>query len=192
MKIIPITLLFSCLLQIAGCSSDEKIPLVPVNELELITTVKMTFTPQSGGSDVVLQYKDLDGEGGNAPIITASKPFEQSKIYNGMISLKNDLANPPIDITTEIISEALEHQFFYQTTGNIPPFKYANVPSNFDSNGKPLGIQSTITTTTAAAGKLQLTLRHGPNKSGINVSNGTIDNAGGATDIEVRFDIIVE
>jgi hypothetical protein len=192
MKIIPTILLFCCLLQIASCSSDDKILPAPVNEVEFITTVKMTFTPQSGGLDVVLQYKDLDGDGGNEPIITANRSFEQSKIYNGNIIIKNELANPPIDITAEIVSESLEHQFFYQTTGNIPQFRYANVASNFDRNGKPFGIQSVFNTATASVGTLQLTLRHGPNKNGANVSNGIIDNAGGATDIEVRFNIIIE
>ncbi len=176
-----------------GCSSDnDNTPPTPVNEVELITTVKMTFTPLSGGSDVILQYQDLDGEGGNAPVVTVNRPFEQSKTYNGMVSLRNELANPPIDITPEIELEALDHQFFYQTTGNLPQFQYANLSSNFDNNGKPFGLQSVVTFSTAASGVLQMTLIHGPNKNAVNVSNGIIDNAGGATDVEVRFNIIVQ
>ncbi|NJM78647.1 MAG: type 1 periplasmic binding fold superfamily protein [Flavobacterium sp.] len=192
MKQFTVSLFLCFLLLISSCSRDESELIVPINEVELITTVKAVFTPTSGDANVVLEHRDLDGEGGNEPIVTISKPFEKSKTYNGIIYLKNELANPSIDITPEIIAEALDHQFFYQTTGNLPPFRYANISSNFDSNGKPLGIHSVVTTTSEASGLLQISLRHGPNKNGVNVSNGIIDNAGGATDVEVRFNITVE
>lgn len=192
MRLFAIKLGFFFLFLLASCSTDDSKVQVPVNEMELITTVKIIFTPTTGGSNVELEYKDLDGEGGTEPTITISSPFEKLKTYNGTIYLKNELANPAIDITPEIVAEALEHQFFYQNTGNLPPFNYANSSSNFDSNGKPLGIQSVVTTALEASGILQVSLRHGPNKNGVNVANGFIENAGGATDVEVRFNITVQ
>jgi hypothetical protein len=187
-----ISFLMLVMLSFISCTNDKKSEVSPVNEGEFITTVRLVFTPTTAGKSITLEFKDLDGEGANAPIITVSSPFEQSKTYNGVITFRDDLANPSIDITPEIIEEALEHQIFYQTTGNLNPLKYANTKSNFDSNGRPLGLQSLFKTTTAASGVLRISLRHSPNKNALNVANGDITNAGGATDIAVDFNITVE
>ena len=40
-------------------------------------------------------------------------------------------------------------------------------------------------------GAFTITLRHEPNKSGMNVNTGDITNAGGETDVQVIFDITV-
>jgi hypothetical protein len=191
-NLILISHLMLVMLSFSSCTNDKNSEVSPVNEGEFITTVRLVFTPTTAGKSVILEFKDLDGEGANAPIISISSPFEQSKTYNGVITFRDDLANPSIDITPEIIEEALEHQIFYQTTGNLNPLKYANTNSNFDNKGKPLGLQSVFKTTTAASGILRISLRHGPNKNALNVANGDITNAGGATDIAVDFNITVE
>nr|WP_315158769.1 type 1 periplasmic binding fold superfamily protein [uncultured Flavobacterium sp.] len=175
---------------LGACHADD--PIEPVNEVEFITTVRLVFTPENGGKNVVLEFKDLDGEGANAPVITVSSSFEKAKTYSGAITFKNELITPAIDITREIVQEALEHQMFYQTTGSLNPLTYATTQSNFDAKGKPLGLQSVFRTTGAATGILRVTLKHGPNKSAPNVANGSITNAGGATDAQVDFNITVE
>lgn len=179
-------------LTFSSCSNDDDNPAPPVNEEELITTVTAIYTPVGGGTAVTLQYKDLDGEGANPPVITVSSPFEKNKTYNGAVTFKNELANPAEDITPEILEEGVDHQLFYQTTGTLNPFTYGTASSNFDRNGKPIGLQSVFATTGAASGKLTITLRHTPNKSGANVSAGDITNAAGSTDAEVSFSISVQ
>ena len=178
-------------LTFSSCSNDDDTPPPPVNEEELITTVTAIYTPVGGGTAVTLQYKDLDGEGANAPVITVSSPFEKNKTYNGRVTFKNELANPAEDITPEIVEEGDEHQLFYQTTGTLNAFSYGTAASNFDKNGKPVGLQSVFATTEAAAGTLTITLRHEPNKSAANVAAGDITNAAGSTDAEVTFSISV-
>ena len=178
-------------LTFSSCSNDDDNPPPPVNEEELITTVTAIYTPVGGGTAVTLQYKDLDGEGANAPVITVSSPFEKNKTYNGTVTFKNELANPAEDITPEIVEEGDEHQLFYQTTGTLNPFTYGTATSNFDKNGKPVGLQSVFATTGAASGTLTITLRHEPNKSAANVAAGDITNAAGSTDAEVTFSISV-
>ena len=177
-------------LTFSSCSTDDPID-APVNEEELITTVTAIYTPVGGGTAITLQYKDLDGEGANAPVITVSGNFEKNKTYNGVLTFKNELANPAEDITPEIVEEGTAHQLFYQTTGTLNAFSYGMATSNFDSNGKPVGLQSVFTTTAAATGTLTITLRHQPNKAATNVDKGDITNAGGATDAEVSFTISV-
>ncbi|WP_418264531.1 type 1 periplasmic binding fold superfamily protein [Flavobacterium faecale] len=173
-----------------SCSNDDN-PAPPVNEEELITTVTAVYTPVGGGTAITLQYKDLDGEGANAPVITVSGNFEKNKTYNGVLTFKNELANPAEDITPEIIAEGTEHQVFYQTTGTLNVFTYSTATSNFDSNGKPVGLQSVFTTTGAATDTLTITLKHGPNKTANNVASGDITNAGGSTDAQVSFTLTV-
>ncbi|OOG64718.1 type 1 periplasmic binding fold superfamily protein [Flavobacterium sp. A45] len=177
-------------LTFSSCNNDNDDP-IPVNEEELITTVTAVFTPEGGGTAVTLQYKDLDGEGANAPVVTVSSAFAKNKTYNGTVTFKNDLANPAEDITSEILEEGEEHQIFYQKTGTLNALTYGTSSSNFDKNGKPIGLQSVFTTTEAASGTLTITLRHEPNKSATNVASGDITNAGGSTDAEVTFSISV-
>jgi hypothetical protein len=175
---------------LSSCTNDNT-EITPVNEVEYITTVTAVFKSQNGGSDVVLEFKDLDGEGANSPIITTS-PFQQNKTYLGSVTFKNELLSPAQDITPEILDEALEHQLFYQVTGNLNPLAYATNKTNYDQNGKPIGLQSVFKTDGAASGILRLTLRHGPNKNAPEVASGNIKNAGGATDVQVDFPITVQ
>ncbi|MCA6488025.1 MAG: hypothetical protein IM534_09205, partial [Chitinophagaceae bacterium] len=37
------------------------------NDEEVITTLRLTFSPVGGGNNVVFQYDDADGPGGNQP-----------------------------------------------------------------------------------------------------------------------------
>jgi hypothetical protein len=177
-------------LTFSSCSNDDS-PAPPVNEEELITTVTAIYTPLGGGTAITLEYKDLDGEGANAPVISVSSAFAKNKTYNGTVTFKNELANPMEDITPEIAEEGLDHQLFYQTTGTVNAFTYGTATSNFDKNGNPVGLQSVFTTTELASGSLTITLRHEPNKSGVNVANGDITNANGSTDAQVTFPISV-
>lgn len=137
-------------LTFSSCSNDDDEP-APVNEEELITTVTAIYTPVGGGTAVTLQYKDLDGEGANAPVITVSSAFAKNKTYNGTVTFKNESANPAEDITPEIVEEGVDHQLFYQKTGTLNAFTYGTASSNFDKNGKPVGLQSVFTTTEVAS-----------------------------------------
>jgi hypothetical protein len=183
------TLALVALLALSSCSKDDT---PPVNEEELITTVTVVFTPQGGGTSITLQYKDLDGDGPNAPLTTVSGNFAQSKTYDGAVTFKNEAANPIEEITPEIIAEGVDHQLFYEKTGTLNAFTYGTASSNFDVNGKPIGLQSIFTTTGAASGTLKITLKHLPNKSGVNVAAGDITNAFGNTDVEVVFNLTVQ
>ena len=182
------TLALVALLALSSCSKDDT---PPVNEEELITTVTAVFTPQGGGTTVTLLYKDLDGDGLNA-LNEVTGNFVQNKTYDGAVTFKNEAADPIEDITPEIITEGDEHQLFYEKTGTLNVFTYGTASSNFDVNGKPIGLQSVFTTTGAASGTLKITLKHLPNKSGVNVAAGDITNAFGNTDVEIIFNLTVQ
>jgi hypothetical protein len=177
-------------LAFTSCNNDDDAP-VPVNEEELITTVTAVYTPEGGGTAVTLQYKDLDGDGPNKPVTTISGAFETNKTYNGVVTFKNESVNPAVDITAEVKEEGDAHQVFYQKTGTLNAFTYGTAASNWDKNGKPIGLESVFITTGNASGTLKIILKHEPNKSAAGVATGDITNAGGATDAVAEFDITV-
>lgn len=171
---------------LSACSDDDTAQ--PVNEEEVITTVTATFTPQGGGSAITLTSRDLDGDGPDAPVVTASGNFTAGTAYNGTVTFLNELSNPAGNITEEIEEEGEDHQIFYQQNG-LGTFTY----NDTDANGKPIGVAFTYTAASApATGTLTVTLRHLPNKSGANVAAGDITNAGGGTDAEVTYAVTVQ
>tara|TARA_B110000977_G_C10872743_1_gene414286 strand:+ start:197 stop:760 length:564 start_codon:yes stop_codon:yes gene_type:complete len=180
-----ITTVVLATLALSSCKKDE-VPVIP-NEEEVITTLNYTLTPNTGGIPIVLSFQDLDGDGGNAPIITGGT-LESNKTYTGELVLLNEQESPSGDITAEIQEEDEDHQFFFQT--NIAGLTVAY--NDQDANGNPLGLQSTVTTSEVGNGTLTVILRHEPNKSGSDVTSGDITNAGGETDIEVTFNITVQ
>ena len=178
-------LLFSVLgLTIVSCGDDED-PEIP-NEEEVITTLIYTLTATNGNT-VEMRFTDLDGDGGDAPVITGGT-LSANSTYTGALRLLNESESPAENITEEIEEEDEEHQFFFQVSGGNITVTY----NDQDEDNNPIGLSTTVTTGAAGASTLTVTLRHEPNKAGTGVSDGDITNAGGETDIEVTFDVTVQ
>ena len=168
-----------------SCDDDDP---QPENEEEVITTLTMTFAPDGGGTPVTFQFKDVDGDGGNAPTIT-NGTLAANTTYNVSLELLNESETPVEDITEEIKDEDDEHQFFFQVSGDLNlSFAYADA----DGNGNPVGLETVMLTSGPSSGTLRVTLRHEPDKSASGVNTGDITNAGGETDIEVDFDVTIQ
>jgi hypothetical protein len=175
---------FYALLTLAmlGCSDDDTTPEI-INEDELITTVILTLTPDSG-DQVVLTTIDLDGDGPDEPVTTVVGNFSENKQYQGAVQFLNETEDPAEDITQEVIEEADEHQVFYTISEGL------NIQTTYedqDSQGNPLGVQITLSTGAASEGSLTVTLRHEPVKP-----NDGLESAGGETDISTSFDVSIQ
>jgi hypothetical protein len=175
---------FYALLSIAmiGCSDDDSAPEV-INDEELITTVILTLTPDSG-DQVVLTTVDLDGDGPDEPVTTVVGNFSENTIYDGTVAFLDESGEEVEDITQEVIEEADEHQVFYTISEGL------NIQTNYedqDSQGNPLGVQITLSTGAASEGSLTVTLRHEPVKP-----NDGLESAGGETDISTSFDVSIQ
>jgi len=170
---------------LSSCKKDD---LIIPNEEELITTLNYTLVSQSTSDTVLLSFVDLDGPGGNDPVITGGT-LTPNTMYDGTIEVLNEQTLPAEDITEEVIEEAKEHQFFFLNAGGLDL-----IPSytDTDADGNPLGVTTTISTNSNSSGQLTVILRHEPNKSASGVSQGEITNAGGETDIEVVFDVDIQ
>ena len=185
MKITRALILGLMAFYITGCGNDDA-PIL-INEDEVITTITATFTPENGGTPIVLTSRDLDGDGPTPPVVTVSGEFIAATTYNGQVTFLNELATPAEDITEEVEEEGAEHQVFFQQAG-LGIITYTDQ----DSNGNPIGLTVTYQTTdVAASGNMIITLRHEPNKSAAGVAGGDITNAGGSTDAEVSFPVSV-
>lgn len=157
------------------------------NEEEVITTLVYTLTPQGGGAEVRLTYADLDGDGGDDPTITGGT-LQANTTYDGVLTLFNEIVKPTENVHDEIKEEDAEHQFFFPNTITGLTVEYADQ----DDAGLGIGLMTTVTTGAATTGDLRVILKHEPAKvSGTDATqDGTA--AGGETDIEVKFNVVVQ
>ena len=172
---------------IFSCSSDDPDPVV---EEEVITTMTITLEPFDDQiSSVILQTQDLDGDGPGIPVVTVSGNLLANTSYSGSIVLLNETEDPAENMTGEIEEEDLAHQFFYTIGSGL------NASTEYedeDSEGNPIGLDFTLTTTAASSGDITFTLRHEPVKSAEGVADGDITNADGETDITATFTVTIE
>jgi hypothetical protein len=164
-------------LALGGCSGDDTGG--GGNESEVITTVRLTFT-QSGGTPVVAEFTDPDGDGGMSgssnPIVINS-----GATYDLSIDFLDALVDPAIDIGAEVAEEAEEHQIFITGTGLEGPataaspsaplqHAYTDLESDYGENAVgddlPVGLSNTIVGRTPGAGTFVVTLRHLPELNG--------------------------
>lgn len=157
------------------------------NEEEVITTLVYDLTPTAGGTPVRLSFSDVDGDGGDPPVIT-NGILQPNTTYDGVITLFNEQAKPAESIHNEVLQEAKEHQLFFPNTlGNVS-VTYADQ----DADGNPLGLKTTLATGAPETGKLTIILKHEPTKTATQDATNDGVAAGGETDIEVTFDVLVQ
>jgi hypothetical protein len=164
----------------AGCKKKNN---KEENEEELITTVKLTLTPAGGGSALVYSWKDVDGVGGNAPVIQ-TVTLASSQMYNCSVQFLNESVTPAEDITPEVVAEGTDHQVYYAASGG------ANLSINgfnTDASGLPLGTTAGFTTGAASTGFLKITLKHKP---GVKASGDLVTK--GETDVEVDMPVTIQ
>lgn len=175
-------LLLATILLFSACKKEAH----DEHEEELITTLSYTLTPTSATASTFI-FKDIDGDGGNAPTKDAIT-LAANTTYTGVIALLNESESPVETITSEVKEEGTDHQFFYISSVSGLSVAYTDT----DSNGNPIGINTTLTTGAAGTGTLTVVLRHEPSKAASGVASGDITNAGGESDIEVEFAVTVQ
>lgn len=176
-------------LALTGCKKDEDPAPTPppANEEELITTVTLHFHSSGGAEHKHFEFQDLDGAGGNAPVIEADT-LSADSTYAVDVEVLNESVSPAVDIAAEIQAEGEAHQFFFQVGGANATVAYTDA----DAGGNPIGLGTIWTIGSASSGIVTVTLRHQPDKYAAGVSAGDITNAGGDTDIEVTFPLVIQ
>jgi len=175
------------------------------HEHEVITTVELSFTPQSGGTALVFTWADPEDDGN--PEIDAIA-LTDGETYDTTVAFLNELEAPAEDITEEIGDEGDEHQVFFTGSGVQGPATGTNASAvvehayaDTDGDGLPLGLDNTFTTLGVGSGELTLTLRHLPEENGSavkldglaeDVAAGGFDSIGGDNDVSITFNIEVQ
>ncbi|QOI96814.1 MAG: hypothetical protein HRU69_04590 [Flammeovirgaceae bacterium] len=186
---------------LSGCDDDPAREDVP----ELITQVKLTFTPIAGGSAVVVTATDPDGNGPQDLVADGPIELMQSTTYDLSIELFNGLLDPTDDgynLTAEIEEEADEHQFFFRFSTGVfsTPTGSGNIKDNpstpvddinyldEDTNGRPLGLLTRWTTDNVEVSdkSFRIVLKHQPG-----IKSGTSTSLDGETDVDITFVLTV-
>jgi hypothetical protein len=166
-------------------NSCKKDPVVDPNEGELITTVrlKLTNTLSSSINPLVYEFKDLDGEGGAAPVKFDDIVLQKNIPYICEVTVLNESVSPVENITLEVEGEGVDHQIYY--TSSVNGLNITDLDK--DEKGLVLGLESKWTTGAASTGNVNVTLKHKP---GTKAANDPI--AKGDTDVSIDFKVKVQ
>lgn len=177
-----VTILFfggSLLLTNTGCNKDDDEG-GGGDPQEVITSVILTFTDANGNVEVYAS-KDVDGLGGNPPVIDDVMLSTNTSYTMTIAFLDESDAGNIEDLTVEVQTEAEAHLVCFGTQGSMPTPDIQDK----DGNGEPLGLESTFTTGTPGSGSLTVILKHEPDKSF------TLPCDTGETDVETTFDVTI-
>lgn len=177
-----LAVLFISALTFTACSEDDHDDDDHDHEEEVITTI--TYTLTSGDDVVTLTYQDLDPDDSVDGTYTVSGNLTANTDYVGELTVLNETDEEPEHLQEEIEAEQDEHEFFYSTTVAGLVIEKTDT----DSNGYPVGFDTTVSTGDAAIGSLTIILKHEPTKP----NDDDAETAGGSTDIEVTFAISVQ
>jgi len=149
-----------------------------------ITTMQVILTDVTGGNTISAKAVDLDGDGGNPPVVD-TLTLQAGRSYTGRIELLDESVDPPISRTEEIRRDADTHLFrFTVLRGAQGRVIVSNLDT--DSKGQPFGMRFNVQVTSggAANGGLRILLEH----------HDTGDKGAGIfdTDIEAEFPVVIQ
>lgn len=163
-------------LLMTGCKKDEE------TEQEVITTIVVHLTSTSAGIDQEFTWEDLDGDGGNDPVIDQIVLPAGATDIHCHVHVYDKSKTPVEDITEEIEEESAEHLFTYTISGA----SFTIAPDDVDSNGDPFGLETIWATNTASTGTLNIRLYHEP------TDKNNAAAPGGDVDFDVTFPVKIQ
>jgi hypothetical protein len=189
-KIIKTAFIISILaINFLACKKDPKEAPKP-DEQELITTLKIQLTEPLSSFVQNFEYKVENGfsSGTMGSIKIDTIKLKPETIYDAVLVVLNEKADPVENITTEIIEKGYEHLFLHTSSPVTGAGSILASNGNKDKNGAPLNQTFKLTTGTSGSGKFQITLLHQPN----NKNGTTTEAAGGETDLDAIFPVILQ
>jgi hypothetical protein len=174
---------------LVSCIHGDEIE--PADDNELITTVKLVFTPlddeddDEGGVPLVFYWKDYEGDG----VVDRLDPIvlNDNTQYDLQVQLLDETKSPKVDISKAILEEADVHLFVYK----ILPASLLKVSiKDRDSKGLAIGLRADARTGPRGDGKIRVILKHQPPVNGQSVKNGQEEP--GSSDVDVEFKLSIK
>lgn len=167
---------------ITGCKKDKETvpdPEEPVNEIEVMTTFKLTFVDSANSTNIVTAtFRDSDGDGGKAAVQFDSIKLAANKTYFTSVLILDETKSPADTTSNEVEEEANDHLFFYTPQGVNETITILDKDTH--PTPLPVGLHTKWKTGGVSTGSTKIVLRHQPG-----VKDGTY--APGETDIEILF-----
>lgn len=193
LKKVSLYLLALAAFGLASCKSEDP---TKENDGEVITDVTLKFQELNSSDELVgsvLSFKASDPQGivvGTTPTIQ-SISLAKGKKYQMTLEVTNSIKGE--DITQEILTEAAAHQFFFLGPvfdSNIFSIQYA------DAGGIALGVKNKLSVSSSPGtnnSSMRIVLRHDLDKkiSGTNPNFSNFVQAGGETDLDLTFPVIL-
>lgn len=161
----------------------------PSDDNELITTVKLVFTPKESDDEIqpplVFYWKDTEGDG----VVDRLDPIvlNDETQYDLQVQLFDETKTPKVDITKSIVEEADVHLFVYKI---LPASLLKLTIKDRDSRGLALGLHGDVKTGAKGNGKMRVLLKHQPPVNGQAVKNGLEEP--GSTDVDIEFNLSIK
>ncbi|WP_428653623.1 hypothetical protein [Runella sp.] len=182
-SLLTVSLVFMLTVFFWSCGTKEE-P-APEDENELITTVRLNFTENGTTTVQKFEWKDIDGDGGNAPAIS-KVTLKANRTYKLEIEFLDESKTPADNITAEVKAKQDEHLVVFSPT---PSSLLTYTAGDKDSRNFPIGLTGNTVTGNANQGTLRVQLRHQPPVNGQPVKNGTV--TPGSDDVNITFDVSI-
>lgn len=168
-----------------ACKKEELPTPQPV-EQELITTVRLIVTNNSGFNKT-FNYKVDNGFGSSSQgnIQIDDVILAPATEYNVEVQVWDESKSPAENITEEVIAESHHHLFIFQSSPASGAGSISFSNGSKDDENEPLNQKITFTTGAAGSGSLTITLKHEP----ANKNAATPHEAGGETDAQAIFPV---
>ncbi len=138
------------ILVFSSCKKDDPKKPVETNSQEVLTTVLLTGYNIDDSLNAKYQFsykwEDLDGDGGNSPIIDTIA-LDSGIRYNCKVLILDKTKSPIETVSDEIEKEKNAHQFFYTPSTNLVG-KFSTEVLDFDDNNPklPVGLEFNVLT----------------------------------------------
>lgn len=151
---------------------------------ESVRHMTYTLTPDNG-NPIVLEYVDTAGNRNYMTSTTGA--LRANTTYRGTITVETE-SDPMLETTIEEQAENYQVFYFYDNTLEVSSFSY----SDKDSDDKPIGLTTTLTTGDASKGKLHVQIRKDLRKEAKNVEDGNPNRSGGEEMVNAQFEVEIQ
>lgn len=182
-QILTFTILFGFAAIFSACHDDHDDDDHKHNEEEMINQVQLTLTSDS--TQQIVTWSDLDGDGGNDPVLPDTLYFMADSTYTAQLEFFHVHDGETESINPEIKDESNDHLVCFTPTNMATVITVEVTPEDTDGNGLPLGLLSTWKAVSPFTTNMKIALKHQPG-----IKNGQCDI--GETDVEVEFPFVIK